>query len=361
LTIEAGGRFQVRAVEGLSEVATVDALFLIGGAGFAPGEFAELAPGTGSNGANVLDGMLTNSGHSRFTTYGIVSGSTVARSLRVLSLVAGSGRIQAREGSALSMSTVFIDNPGNTFSGTWESAAGSNLVFGHAGAVGSGDIEVMAGASLEILSDWSASSNLTVADAPGTTVRIGPHHWEVVSLQIGSTPVAEGIYLPSELNSPGGTTFTGTGSITVGSVSARQEWRFLHFGTIEDSGTAADSYDANSDGETNLLELATGQDPWANTRAETSLAINGGDLEFRYARGHAAIADGIQFAVEWSDTLLAGSWSTDGIADAIDPEIPADDLRQYRLATLPAGTSGRRFVHLKVTAPENPSQTLISP
>jgi hypothetical protein len=141
----------------------------------------------------------------------------------------------------------------------------------------------------------------------------------------------------------------------------QQQWREAYFGTPFATGLAADQEDPNADGENNLLEFATGQNPHANTLAETTVALNGSDLAFCYARGLAAIADGIQFDVEWSDTLPAGSWSTDGIADVIDPEIPADDLRQYRLATLPAGTSGRRFVHLKVTAPENPNQTSPNP
>jgi hypothetical protein len=348
LTVEAGGRFQVRSFEGSSQATSVDALILSGASGFATGEFAELAAGTGNNVTNVLDGTLTTSGFNRFTTFGTSGGNTIARSLRVLSLISGTGRIQAREGSALSLSTVFIDNPNNSFSGTWESASGSNLVFANAGAVGSAGIEVMPGASLEILGDWSTSSVLIVADAPGTIVSIRSHHWSVASLQLGTSLVPDGIYLTSQLDSPGGTTFTGTGSITVGVPSALQQWRFTHFGTIENTGIAADSFDANSDGENNLLEFATGQNPFANTRAETSVTLNGGNLEFRYARAAAAIGDGIQYAVEWSNTLQDGSWSGVGVTDTSDPENPGDGIMENRIAILPVGSQGRCFLHLMV-------------
>ena len=120
--------------------------------------------------------------------------------------------------------------------------------------------------------------------------------------------------------------------------TAQEDWRQLHFGTTENTGIAADSFDANSDGETNLLEFATGQNPLADTRAETSVTLDGANLEFRYARGTAAIGDGIQFIVEWSDTLLPGSWSDDGVIDGPaphDPENPGSPELEQRIATMP--------------------------
>lgn len=143
-------------------------------------------------------------------------------------------------------------------------------------------------------------------------------------------------------------------------LTPQQAWRFEHFGTIEATGTAADSYDANFDGESNLLEFATGQNPHANTRAETTAALNGSDLEFRYTRSKAALTDGVTFQVRWSDTLAPGSWSSAGVVDVISPDDPGSGDLEERIATIPAGL-GRRFVHLKITGAGNPSQTLISP
>ena len=82
-------------------------LILEGGSSFTTGNFVELAAGTGNSVTNVLDGTITNSGFSRFLTYGTVSGSTIARNLRVQSLIAGFGRIQAFEGSAQALSSEF--------------------------------------------------------------------------------------------------------------------------------------------------------------------------------------------------------------------------------------------------------------
>ena len=44
-------------------------------------------------------------------------------------------------------------------------------------------------------------------------------------------------------------------------LTALQEWRLLNFDSSENSGDAADSFDADGDGLANLLEYATGLDP----------------------------------------------------------------------------------------------------
>jgi hypothetical protein len=137
--------------------------------------------------------------------------------------------------------------------------------------------------------------------------------------------------------------------------TALEDWRELHFNTIEGNmPPAADNYDANFDGENNLLEFATGQDPFAKTFAETSVTLNGANMEFRYTRSTVASGDGIQFIVQWSDTLLPDSWSSAGVTDVAapeDPENPGSSELQERIATMPLGTSGKRFVHLKVLKP----------
>jgi hypothetical protein len=148
--------------------------------------------------------------------------------------------------------------------------------------------------------------------------------------------------------SDGTLTMSDTFVVTV-TGTPQQTWRFTYFGTTANSGIAADTVDANDDGESNLMEFATGQDPNAGTTTTTPVAINGANLEFRYSRSHAAIADGILFAVEWSDTLLGGSWSSAGVMDSLDPENPGDSVVENRIARVPVGVSGRRFLHLNVT------------
>ena len=81
-------------------------------------------------------------------------------------------------------------------------------------------------------------------------------------------------------------------------ITRQQNWRFTHFATTQGTGTAADTFDANGDGETNLMEFATAQNPHAATLATPTLVKSGSTLEFTYTRSNAAIADGILFAVE---------------------------------------------------------------
>ena len=65
-----------------------------------------------------------------------------------------------------------------------------------------------------------------------------------------------------------------------------------------------------------------------------------------YTRSRAAMTDGITFSVEWSDTL--GVWSSAGVSEQL---ISDDGTVQTVKATIPAGPSAKRFIHLKVSNP----------
>jgi hypothetical protein len=129
-------------------------------------------------------------------------------------------------------------------------------------------------------------------------------------------------------------------------ISRMDAWRMLYFGTTASSGTAADDYDANFDGESNLLEFATNQNPHASTLTSTLATVNGANIEFRYTRSKAAMTDGISFNVAWSDSLQPGSWSTTGVTESLESE---SSEAQQVLAVVPMGTSKARFLHLKIT------------
>ncbi len=130
--------------------------------------------------------------------------------------------------------------------------------------------------------------------------------------------------------------------------TAQQNWRYQYFGTTSNTDTAADLFDANGDGEVNLLEFATGQNPLAATAAAPALVKNGTTLELTYVRSLAALADGVTFSVEWSDTLAAGSWSSAGVTEQI---LSDNGTVQTVKASVAAGASGRRFLHLKISKP----------
>ena len=129
--------------------------------------------------------------------------------------------------------------------------------------------------------------------------------------------------------------------------TAVETWRFANFGTTANTGNAADIFDANDDGELNLLEYATSQNPNTNTTAPYSAARSGSNLEFTYTKNKSATD--VNFTVEWSDTL-GNDWSTVGVTQSL---VPGSDngVTQQIKATMPAGVSGRRFLHLKVTRP----------
>ena len=133
--------------------------------------------------------------------------------------------------------------------------------------------------------------------------------------------------------------------------SQLEQWRYANFGSMLNTGAGADLTDANGDGEVNLVEFATAQNPNATTLTTTGLVNNGAVLEFTYTRSKAAVLDGIAFTVEWSDTLEAGIWSTTGIANQNPPPVAQNAETETLGILVPAGNGGKRFVHLKVTKP----------
>lgn len=128
-------------------------------------------------------------------------------------------------------------------------------------------------------------------------------------------------------------------------LSAIETWHQLHFGTTENSGNAADTFDSNSDGETNLLEFATGQNPNAATRAQIQMVLLAGQVQFTYTRNKAAFDAGYLFIVEYSDTLAA-PWTSAG-SGSIITDGPQETLK----AIVPAGSADSRFIRLKITKP----------
>lgn len=135
---------------------------------------------------------------------------------------------------------------------------------------------------------------------------------------------------------------TGTGIMTL------EAWRKQNFGSPANSGAGANDNDHDQDGLANLLEWACALDPTRHSSMPAQGARNGASFEFIYTRHLAAMNAGMGFAVEWSDTLTSGAWSAAGVTETI---ISDNGTVQQVKATVPAGSSGRRFVHLKVTVP----------
>jgi hypothetical protein len=344
LTVGTGASVQVRSNESSGTVTTIDNLFLQGGSTFDSGDFSEVIAGTGNDETNVIAGSIATDGTVRFRGYAGSTGDN-PRSLRILSAISGTGVIRNSASSVTTLHTCFIDNPGNTFSGVWECASGV-LEFASAEAVGSASIKILDYGSLVINGNWSQpGTELKVADSLNASIVLGNHDWEVAALFLGETQIVDGTYSTPDLTALCNTSFSGTGTITVNTPGELRKWRLLHFGTTENSGEAADSHDVTGDGEDNLMEFATAQNPHDNSLANISLHDSGTHLSYTYSRSKAAMADGFTFSVEHSDMLTGGTWSTLGVTEEIDLE---NDILQQVTATVPFSRPGTLFIRLSV-------------
>jgi exopolysaccharide biosynthesis protein len=164
------------------------------------------------------------------------------------------------------------------------------------------------------------STTFTVSFAPGAT---GPR---TAALRIVSNDADEN---PFDIN------LTGTGAVT-----AIQQWRQTHFGSIANSGDGADLNDFEHDGIPNLLEFAFGLHPKQNsagmlpqpqqTTSDLVISFNTpGDVS------------GITYGAEMSQTLLPGSWTA--LADTGNPP--------QHTFSVPIGTFANLYMRLKVTNP----------
>ncbi len=168
----------------------------------------------------------------------------------------------------------------------------------------------------------------------GSTFNIGGYDWQITYTGGDGNDVV--ISLPSQLAS----------NSILAPATAIEAWRELHFATTENTGNAADTFDADSDGEPNLLEFATAQSPHAATLASTMLSPSGNDFLFTYTRSKAAVVEGYSFSVEWSDTPAA-PW-TPAVSD---PPVSLDATRESVPTAIPAGPHGRRFVRVRIGSP----------
>lgn len=134
--------------------------------------------------------------------------------------------------------------------------------------------------------------------------------------------------------------------VTLTALSRAQAWRHRHFGKTANTGTAADDADFDGDGIPNLIEKACNLDPTQGNALPVTTAFKGASLEYSYTRSVAAVSAGNIFTVEWNDTLGTTGWSSAGVTEEVQSD---DGTTQIVKALVPAGSSGHRFMRLKVT------------
>jgi len=135
---------------------------------------------------------------------------------------------------------------------------------------------------------------------------------------------------------------TGAASAPVSATTytAAENWRLAHFGTVANSGNAADAADPDGDGMTNAQEFAAGTDPndKSSVLTITQIAASGNDLVVSFTS-----MVGKTYRVDCSVTLQNGSWTTvqdnivgtGGVVQATDTDGAAQSKRFYRVVVVP--------------------------
>ncbi len=153
------------------------------------------------------------------------------------------------------------------------------------------------------------------------------------------------------IENPRGSTRSGTDATgKAWSVTLPHHYGYF-LGTTQGTNTAADNADPDNDGVPNLIEFATGKDPTSAQSAAVAVpTVNSGTLEYSYTRSLDALNSGATFTVQWNDTLDPSLWSSSGVSETV---LSDNGLLQQVKATLPASSTGRRFVRLNVLPPAN--------
>jgi GH25 family lysozyme M1 (1,4-beta-N-acetylmuramidase) len=108
---------------------------------------------------------------------------------------------------------------------------------------------------------------------------------------------------------------------------------------------AAPEADFDGDSWNNLLEHALGMNPKQPDSPSWHFNVHGALFFYTYTRPR--VVSDVNYVVEWSDTLATRSWSIAGVTQ----QIIADNGTNLTVeAVLPVGSTGNRFVRLKVTA-----------
>jgi autotransporter-associated beta strand protein len=224
-------------------------------------------------------------------------------------------------------------------------AFGTPSTTGNISIASGGRYEVRPNDTLTVGGNLTLSGNLDIIAAPG--------------LATGSTftilnKTSAGAVSGTFANKPQGSTFVASGYkwtinytggngndivLTVQTLSPIEQWRFSHFGNIENN----DLTDSNNDSENNVLEYSTGQNPHANTRAVIAFIKNGNMLDFTYTKNKSATD--VTFTVEWSENLT--TWISLGITE----QILTDNGTVQTVKASVASGSSRRFLHLKIFKP----------
>lgn len=137
--------------------------------------------------------------------------------------------------------------------------------------------------------------------------------------------------------------------IVGGSLTDLQNWRQTYFGTTDNTGDAANTFDKDGDGLANILEYLLGSNPTLSGEfGDVSVSQVGSNLVLKYSRKKAALAE-VTPQVETSTSLQTGTWVTTGVTTTI---ISDDNVTQVVEASVAIGDPNeKRFLRLRATTP----------
>lgn len=130
--------------------------------------------------------------------------------------------------------------------------------------------------------------------------------------------------------------------------AAQESWRQTWFGTTNNTGQAADWADFDKDGLPNVLEWVFGLNPTRGNGSPWSATRNGAHLEINYTRSLSALNAGAQFVPEWRTHAASGSWSTNGVSQAV---IFDNGTNQTMKARIPTGGASQIYGRIRITSP----------
>lgn len=233
----------------------------------------------------------------------------------------------------------------NTYGGGTTINAGS-LATGTAGTLGSGNVEVAAGAVCDLRNPAGA-----VAD----TASVYLTESAKVMLSAGVSERVAKLYVDGVLAKTGTWNasrdpvhFAGAGEMIVTDgepLTPTEIWREEAFGTIDNSGNAADFADPDGDGTVNRMERALGMNP--NGRDSGNLpAIDTTVPGFAFTFTKSRAASDLTIVIEESSALSSDSWTgANGTTELADDSHPDFQRIRFTPAQSPAT---RKFYRLRV-------------
>ena len=284
-----------------------------------------LSPGNGGTGTLSLSGSLTLTAGSALNFdlsgtgnsdkvalsggYGFASGAATVN-LTASAGFAGAGKYSLITGGAgMTVASFVLGTTPTGYTCTLSASAGTLSVVLGAPAAPTG--LTASGTDGQVALAWNASTGAT-AYTVLRSITSGSGYQPVVSGTTSATSfidttVTNGTiyyYIVTATNL-GGTSAIST-QASAQPLSPQQAWRLAHFGTIANSGIAADTADPDGDGMTNAQEFVCGTDP--NDRASvpkiSSLVKSGYDVIVSFPT-----VLGKTYRVERSSTLQSGSWT----------------------------------------------------